>query len=353
MQKLTRKPVLLFLPILLITLNTLGQTLNNAIKDTGSVGIGTVTPAERLEIRTANPSNVQLTHLGDVMGSVGGIKFNMAGTQVGQIEVERTVASNRLSAMKFFVNTGNLMEIMRLHHNGFVGIGTNAPLAKLHVNSPPGSNIARFTFNNVAATDAYLSISNATSTTDQYIPFITGRSQAPGRVFGLYLNGEANDIIPPPGEVSYAAMILDSRSKTGTPLVNNNVLAVNSAGQNLMMVKANGSVGIGTTDTKGYKLAVNGSGIFTKVKVKSYSAWPDFVFEPDYQLPSLYEVERFIKAHQHLPDIPTASEIAEEGQDLGEMNRKLLQKIEELTLHMIALKREVDDLKASQAPIQQ
>lgn len=352
MQKMTREPVLLFLSFLLISFNTVGQTLNNAIKDTGSVGIGTLAPAERLEIRSANPSNIQLTHMGDAMGSVGAIRFNMAGTPVGQIELERTVAANRLSALKFSVNTGSLMEIMRLHHNGFVGIGTNAPMAKLHVNAPPASNIARFTYNNVQATDAFLSISNGTGATDQYIPIITGRSQAPGRVFGLYLTAEANDVVPIPAETSFAALILDARNKTGAKLLHNNVLAINNYGINLMMVKADGSVGIGTINTHGHKLAVNGSGIFTQVKVKSYSSWPDFVFEHDYQLPSLYEVERFIKTHQHLPDIPTASEIAEEGQDLGEMNRKLLQKIEELTLYVIALKKEVDDLKASQVMIQ-
>lgn len=97
----------------------------------------------------------------------------------------------------------------------------------------------------------------------------------------------------------------------------------------------NGNVGIGTTDTKGYKLAVNGDAIFTRIKVKAYTTWPDFVFAPDYDLPALSEVDAFIKQHKHLPDMPSEKEVNEQGQDLGEMNKKLLQKVEELTLYIL------------------
>lgn len=107
-----------------------------------------------------------------------------------------------------------------------------------------------------------------------------------------------------------------------------------------MMVKADGSVGIGTTDTKGYKLAVNGNGIFTRVVVKTYNNWPDFVFNPGYQLPSLAELSRYVGEHRHLPEMPSAGDVEQEGVDLGEMNKKLLQKVEELTLYIIDMKKE-------------
>ncbi len=87
------------------------------------------------------------------------------------------------------------------------------------------------------------------------------------------------------------------------------------------------------------KLAVNGSIVATKVTVKQ-TGWADFVFDPAYVLPSLDSVETFIKQKGHLPEIPSIVEIEKTGQDLGEMNRKLLQKIEELTLYVIGLKRE-------------
>ncbi len=71
----------------------------------------------------------------------------------------------------------------------------------------------------------------------------------------------------------------------------------------------NGNVGIGTTDTKGNKLAVNGTAIFTKVTVKPYSSWPDYVFHTSYSLRPLSEVEQYIKQYHHLREVPTAAEV--------------------------------------------
>jgi len=75
------------------------------------------------------------------------------------------------------------------------------------------------------------------------------------------------------------------------------------------------------------------------------SSWADHVFADDYKLLSLEEVETFIKQHKHLPEIPSEKEVQESGVSLGEMNRLLLQKVEELTLHLIEVKRELDNLK--------
>lgn len=102
-----------------------------------------------------------------------------------------------------------------------------------------------------------------------------------------------------------------------------------------------GSVGIGTVSIPtGYKLAVAGNLIAEKVKVKKSNTWPDYVFSPNYKLPNLTEVETFIKQNSHLPEIPSAIEIEKDGQDLGDMNRLLLKKVEELTLYLIELKKE-------------
>lgn len=107
-----------------------------------------------------------------------------------------------------------------------------------------------------------------------------------------------------------------------------------------------GKLGIGTTSFDDgpdiYKLSVNGRVRAHAVKV--YTDWADYVFEPDYQLPSLYDVEAYIEANGHLKDIPSATEVESNGIELGEMNKLLLQKIEELTLYTIALKRQLDTL---------
>ncbi|MCR9250199.1 MAG: hypothetical protein NXI20_07220 [bacterium] len=108
-----------------------------------------------------------------------------------------------------------------------------------------------------------------------------------------------------------------------------------------MRVDKDGNVGIGTTDTHGYKLAVDGQVLSEEVKVALSTNWPDYVFTPSYDLKSLDQVETFISENGHLPNIPSAQEVEEnKGIELGEMNAKLLEKIEELTLYMIELKKE-------------
>jgi uncharacterized protein YxjI len=100
---------------------------------------------------------------------------------------------------------------------------------------------------------------------------------------------------------------------------------------------SNGKIAIGTTDmTKigTYSLAVNGDAIVNKLKVKVYP-WADYVFDDDYPLLPLNELEKFIQTHKHLPEVASATEVEKEGLDVGSNQTILLKKIEELTLYMI------------------
>lgn len=105
-------------------------------------------------------------------------------------------------------------------------------------------------------------------------------------------------------------------------------------------IQANGNIGIGT-DSPGNKLEVNGT-IRSKEVVVEATNWPDYVFEEDYDLPTLSEIEAFIKANKHLPEVPSAKEMEANGISLGEMNTLLLKKIEELTLHTIEQQKELE-----------
>jgi hypothetical protein len=113
---------------------------------------------------------------------------------------------------------------------------------------------------------------------------------------------------------------------------------------NVIYINAAGNVGIGTSNP-GEKLAVNGNIKCRQVEV-TLSGWSDFVFEDDYSLMSLAEVDAFIKKNKHLPGVPSAREVISNGNNLGEMDAVLLQKIEELTLYMIELKKENEELKS-------
>jgi hypothetical protein len=110
-----------------------------------------------------------------------------------------------------------------------------------------------------------------------------------------------------------------------------------------LIVNEFGHVGIGTREPGSFKLAVNGS-LKAKEVVISSTGWADFVFNDNYKLPSLEETEKFIKKNRHLPDMPTEEEVLENGIELSVMQKKLLQKIEELTLYSIEQNKKTEKL---------
>ena len=181
--------------------------------------------------------------------------------------------------------------------NGNVGIGTSDPVAKLHIKD---DKII------VERNQKYIHI-NA-SNTDAEIGSSTGQIKF------WYTNG-----------VGY-----------------NDLYCKNLYCKDLY---SNGNVGIGT-DEPMFKLDVRGTGHFCKIKVKT-QGFCDYVFNDDYKLMPLDELSEFIKINKHLPNIPSEKEVMEEGSfDLGEINKVLLEKIEELTLYILQQEERIKALEA-------
>lgn len=111
---------------------------------------------------------------------------------------------------------------------------------------------------------------------------------------------------------------------------------------NIITFLQEGNVGIGT-DAPREKLSVNGKIRAQEIKVETAN-WPDYVFADDYQQQTLPELEQFIKKNKHLPEVPSAKEVEQNGVALGEMNKILLKKIEELTLHLIEKDKTLTEL---------
>ncbi len=125
-------------------------------------------------------------------------------------------------------------------------------------------------------------------------------------------------------------------------------LAVNNSAHIGTDARVDGRVIVGNPpSTPGsYMLYVNGSVIATEVKVALQSNWPDYVFEPNYATPDLCAWEQYIAENKHLPGVPAAATVEQNGGiELGEMNRVLLQKVEELTLLLIAQQKQIDALR--------
>jgi len=122
-------------------------------------------------------------------------------------------------------------------------------------------------------------------------------------------------------------------------------LSPGNAWRNLVLNPGGGNVGIGTTSTGSHRLAVEGSIGAREVVVTSGPGWSDYVFKPGYRLKPLKEIASYIKSNHHLPGIPTEAEVQEKGVSVGEMQAKLLAKVEELTLHMIQAEERNDRLE--------
>lgn len=116
---------------------------------------------------------------------------------------------------------------------------------------------------------------------------------------------------------------------------NNNL----TAWTNLSINPDGGNVGIGTR-LPGERLSVNGNIRAKEIKVET-TGWPDFVFHKNFTLPRLEQTEKYILANGHLEGIPSTVEVEVNGLSLGEMNKKLLQKVEEITLYLIAQNKEL------------
>jgi hypothetical protein len=115
-------------------------------------------------------------------------------------------------------------------------------------------------------------------------------------------------------------------------------------GQANLILNGTGNVGIGTSNPT-QKLTVNGIIYGKEVKVNLSVPGPDYVFENDYNLPSLKEIKNYVDQHKHLPEVPSAKEMEANGIQLGEMNMLLLKKVEELTLYLIDLKKENEEMR--------
>lgn len=239
-------------------------------------------------------------------------------------------------------------------YQGYIGIGTSSPTTRLEV---VGGNIAG---SNAVISKGQNGVWAGTATFIDYIPSLNyGRvgvyDYATNSWKNLFLgNGNVGiGTISPTDKLEVIGNFVSRVSPGSNRLAR--IANSNSAGElhlftgnsSSVVIDANGNsylnggnVGIGTT-TPTNKLEVNGTIRTKKVKVEA-SSWPDYVFEPGYQPLSLPETEAFIKTHKHLPEVPSAQEIEEKGQDLGAVQTVLLKKIEEMTLQMIEMNKKIE-----------
>lgn len=345
----------------------------------GQVGVGTSTPAAKLQINPASGENplivrqfgtttpaLQVTDTGEVV----------VGDEQG-ISALFTVNANGEDAFRVRTDGGTRFMVAQ---DGQVGVGTSTPSARFQVNSSSGENpmeIRRFgtttpallvtdtgevivgdetgasaqlTVNAPAGDDPFRArvngITQAIINSDGEMGIGTGAPSARLHVSGVENNGSNATLRVTSGTQH---MLFDGNeidSISGSMFLNNN------SDQDIILVQSGGAVGIGTSNIPADSLlAIDGKVRCEEVEVELSQDWPDYVFADDYPLIPLDELEKRIVAQKHLPGIPPASEIEAGGVKLGSMQAMTVEKIEELTLYVIQLNNRLNTLESENAKL--
>ena len=299
-----------------------GNILMRLVSPSGNLGVGVTNPQEKLHVngnirgnQSGGALRIRSTHGWVDVGPRNGSWAHFATDRPRYyfdkgITVDQGLIGSYNEDLR--LQTSGTTRITVSNTSGNVGVGTTTPAYKLDVNGPVNATEFRVNGNLLTIPPQYW---NQTGTDIDYSAGNVGIGTATP-AHALDVNGAIN------------ATEIRLNGEIFNPTVwNQSGTDINYTG---------GTVSIGTAVVPlDYKLAVDGNIVAEEVQVLLSDIWPDYVFEEDYELKPLKEVERFVKANKHLPDVPSAEEVAEEGQGLGKMNTILLRKVEELTLYLI------------------
>ena len=322
------------------------------IDENGQMGIGTATPSSQLTINGSSPY-IEMMHnnvnTGFLMASGVNLKLG-------------TNSTNTTGNVRFQTQ---LIDRMTIDENGLVGIGTTNPTSILSINST--DPIVQL--KNAGVDKGFVQLVNddikiGTNIDNDNGKFIV-RTNGTDR---LTVNNKGQmglNVIPDDIRTSFSVGE-DENGNTGIELVQDNIrrgmfnfngivttLSANAGDFHIyrkstdpFIAHTDGNFTMGGWNVAtGYRFSIYGKAIAYEFTALPYASWPDYVFADNYKLRPLSEVKKFISENKHLPNIPAAAEVEKNGIQLGDMSKRLMEKVEELTLYVIQLQEQVDELK--------
>ena len=306
----------------------------------GNIGMGMDMPKQKLHLAD---ENILLSKISPTVSTTpkGALLFEVDVNNSWCIEF-----NDLFNGLNFWKHTTPIftlssLSILFLNNNGNVGIGTYNPQTKLDVNGSLKAQTAEFTGSAFFNGNVGIGIATPQATLD-----VNGSLKAQSANIAGALSAQSANIagaITAGGALSaQSANIFGNTNITGT--LTANTLNISNA----TIATITGNTNITGTLSANLLIAPNAN-ISGKIKTKevevTLSGWSDFVFEEDYNLMPLIEVKQFITENKHLPNVPSAAEVEANGINLGEMNAILIQKVEELTLYILDLQNQINELK--------
>lgn len=347
--------------------NTVGWGLNFNAR-TGNMGVGRIATTSKLEINDEFGGDVGFYHDN---GFIGRIRVSDSTMQISAGTGSSLCSPNPCPAKNIILHpvASGLVPIGTTY--GRVGIGLNDPVEKLDLKGnmriEASSNTVPAYIKLYGGTDdlSYIQFYNNLNapTAMGYIGYSgSGDYSIWNKGTSVFLNGDGMGISNSApltrlhissgqdaglGSANNGFIMLGPGTSSNIIIDNNELMARNNgAAAELTFQNDGGTVRIGNVAVPtGYRFAIDGKAICEELKVQLSGNWPDYVFQNNYNLKSFDELRKYIAVNKHLPNIPAAAEVEKNGMEVGDMQKRMMEKIEELTLYVLQLEEKISDLQ--------